>query len=184
MLKTIKAIWIIGLSSSGKTTLARLLVKKLQENGYPSLIIDGSETRELFENKLGFDPESRRQQTRRIKNLAIWAIGQRILPIVAIIHPFEDDRVKCRSEVDGYCEVYLKCDLEECIRRDDRNVYGPVIRGEKQFVVGLDIPFDEPRHVELTMESDKNSPEQLLDILWETLKDRLYDNRLEIPKVS
>ena len=88
----IKTIWIIGLSGAGKTTLARLVIKRLQESGHPCVIIDGSEARDLFENKLGFDPDSRRKQTGRIKNLALWAIGQKIIPVVALIHPFEDDR--------------------------------------------------------------------------------------------
>jgi adenylylsulfate kinase-like enzyme len=176
----IKTIWIIGLSSSGKTTLARLLIKKLQENGYPCLIIDGSEARNLFDTKLGFDPESRRKQTTRIRNLALWATGQKIIPVVALIHPFEDDRIKCRKELEGYCEVYLKCDLAECIKRDDKNVYAPAIEGREKFVVGLDIPYDEPVDVELILDSDKLSPDALLDILWQNLKNHLYNNRLTI----
>lgn len=176
----IKTIWIIGLSSSGKTTLARLLIKKLQEYGYPCLIIDGREARDLFDTNLGFDPESRRKQTTRIKNLALWATGQQIIPVVALIHPFGDDRTKCRQEIGGYCEVYLKCDLAECIKRDDKNVYAPAIQGREKFVVGLDIPFDEPVDAELILESDKLSPEVLLDVVWQTLKDHLHDNRLTI----
>lgn len=177
----VKTIWIIGLSGAGKTTLARLVIKKLQESGRPCIIIDGSEARDLFENKLGFDPDSRRKQTARIKNLALWATGQKIIPVVALIHPFEDDRIKCRKELEGYCEVYLKCDLAECIKRDDKNVYAPAIEGREKFVVGLDIPYDEPIDVELILESDKLSPEALLDVLWDALKDRLYDNRLQAP---
>jgi adenylylsulfate kinase-like enzyme len=177
----IKTIWVIGLSGAGKTTLARLVIKKLQENGYPCVIIDGSEARDLFDNKLGFDPASRRKQTARIKNLALWAIGQKIIPVVALIHPFEDDRARCRSEIDGYCEVYLKCGLDECVRRDDKNVYAPAMEGRGKFVVGLDIPYDEPREAELVLESDKHAPAALLDRLWDALKDRLHDNRLTIP---
>ena len=181
MARDVKTIWIIGLSAAGKTTLARLLTKKLQQNGYPSVNIDGTEARELFDKKLGFDPESRRKQTARIKNLALWAIGQKIIPVVALIHPFEDDRVRCRKEIEGYYEVYLKCDLSECIRRDDKNLYAPALEGKTKFIVGLDIPYDEPIDVDLTLESDKNSPQMLLDSLWASLQDRLFDNRLDAP---
>ena len=176
----IKTVWIIGLSASGKTTLARLLIKRLQENGHPCVIIDGSEARDLFENKLGFDPESRRKQTARIRNLAQWAISQRIIPVVAMIHPFEDDRRKCRAEIPGYYEVYLECPLEECMRRDDKNVYGPAVAGTVANVVGLDIPYDDPATVELRLHSDRQTPEALLETLWTTIRDRLIDNRLDI----
>lgn len=176
----IKTIWIIGLSGAGKTTLARLVIKRLQESGHPCVIIDGSEARDMFENKLGFDPESRRKQTARIRNLALWAIGQKIIPVVALIHPFEGDRAACRAEVDGYFEVYLKCSLDECIRRDEKNVYAPAMEGRGKFVVGLDIPYDEPRDAELVLESDQHAPEALLEMLWQRAKDHLHDNRLTV----
>jgi|TARA_Y100000031_G_scaffold153590_1_gene199162 adenylylsulfate kinase-like enzyme len=174
----IKAIWISGLSSAGKTTLARLVIKRLQEKGYPCLLIDGNETRNLFDNRFGFDPISRRKQTRRMKSLAMWVIRQKIIPVVAMIHPFEDDRVKCRKEIPGYHEVFLNCDINECIRRDKKNVYMPVIKGEKKFVVGLDIPYEEQKNADLILESDQYSPEVLLGLLWDNIKDKLYDNRL------
>ena len=119
----IKTIWISGLSSTGKTTLSKLIVKRLRENGYPCLLIDGNETRDLFKPKLGFDPISRRKQTKRIMNLARWVIKQKIIPVIAIIHPFENDRIKCRKEIPLYYEAHLKCNIEECIRRDQKNVY-------------------------------------------------------------
>ena len=175
----IKTIWVSGLSSAGKTTLARLVIQKLQENSYPCLLIDGNETRNLFDNKYGFDPQSRRKQTRRMKSLALWVIRQKIIPVVAMIHPFEDDRIKCRAEIPGYYEVYLKCDINECIRRDKKNVYMPVIKGEKKYVVGLDIKYDEQKNADLTLESDKLSPDELLTRLWDDILDRLFDNRLE-----
>ena len=174
----IKTIWISGLSSAGKTTLARLVIKRLQENGYPCLLIDGNETRNLFDNKFGFDPSSRRKQTRRMKSLAMWVIPQKIIPVVAMIHPFEDDRVKCRNELPGYYEVFLKCDINECIRRDTKNVYMPVIKGKKKFVVGLDIPYDEQKNADLILESDQHPTEELIDLLWDDVENKLNDNRL------
>ncbi len=175
----IKTIWLMGLSSAGKTTLARMVVKKLQENGYPCILIDGNETRNLFDNKYGFDPDSRRKQTKRVKNLALWVIKQNIIPVVAIIHPFEDDRLKCRSELPDYYEVHLKCDINECIKRDKKNVYMPVIRKEKEHVVGLDIPYDEPMNSDVKYDSDKSSPEDLLMSLWNEISEKLFNNRLE-----
>ena len=182
--KQIKTIWISGLSSAGKTTLARMVVKRLQEHGYPCLLIDGNETRNLFEHKFGFDPKSRRKQTRRMMNLTLWVIRQKIIPVVAMIHPFEDDRVKCRKEIPRYYEAHLKCDINECIQRDEKNVYLPVIQGKKHFVVGLDIPYDEQKNADLILESDKLKPEELLESLWNDVSARLFDNRLDKEDLS
>ena len=174
----IKSIWIIGLAQSGKTTLARLLVTRLQQNGYPSLLLDGNETRNLFQNKYGFDESSRRKQTRRISALAKWIIRQNSVPVVAIVHPFEDDRMKCRRDIPGYYEVYLKCSLKECIDRDRKNIYRPVIEGKQKFVVGLDIKYEEPIESQMVLDSEKLTPEESLERLWTRISDKLVDNRL------
>ena len=170
----IKTIWISGLSNAGKTSLARKVVNRLQENSYPCLLIDGNETRDIFQPKLGFDLISRRKQTKRMMNLAKWVIKQRIIPVVAMIHPFEDDRIKCLKEIPGYYETHLKCNIDECIRRDEKNVYSG-----KSFIVGMDIPYEEPVSADHILESDKLNPEELLELLWSDVSARLYDNRLD-----
>lgn len=175
----IRSIWIVGLSSSGKTTLARLLVDRLKKHGYPCLLLDGNETRNLFDNKYGFDEASRRKQTRRISSLARWVAKQDSIPVVAIIHPFEDDRLRCRADIPGYFEVYLKCSLKVCIERDQKNVYLPVIKKEKEFVVGLDITYDEPSQLAFTVDSENLLAEQCLEVLWREIEGKLVDNRLK-----
>ena len=165
------------MSSAGKTTLASMVLKKLRREGYPSILLDGNETRDLFENRLGYDPESRRKQTNRIKRLTIWSLNQHIIPVVAIIHPFEDDRLRCRKEIPGYCEVYLKCDIDTCIQRDNKNVYQPALDGKAQHVIGIDINYDEPECSDLVLRSDLESPEELFWKLWENVRNRLHDNR-------
>jgi adenylylsulfate kinase-like enzyme len=158
-------IWIIGPPCAGKTTVARLLVARLRERGRPAMLLDGDEIRAVFENQLGYDAASRRKQTARVMRLARWVLRQDIIPVVAIIHPFADDRALCRTSLPGYFEVYLKCDIKERIRRDTKKLYLPALAGEKRHVVGVDIPFDEPEHADLVLESDRFAPEQLLEQL-------------------
>lgn len=160
------SIWIIGLSSAGKSTLARLLVAKLRDNDYPCMLIDGDEVRAIFDDRLGYDPVSRRKQTQRILSLTQWVSRQGILPIVAIIHPFEDDRQRCRESLVKYFEVYLDCALSECMKRDKKNVYVQALEGSARNVVGVDIPYDKPAHSNLVLNSTNLSQEAMLEILW------------------
>lgn len=162
----IGSIWIMGLSSSGKSTLAKLLVKKLWESGVPNILLDGDQIRDIFEERLGYDIESRRKQTRRVMRLAQWVSGSGILPIVAIIHPCEEDRLACRNNLKGYFEIYLKCDLKVCMSRDIKHVYSPALGEDAKNVVGLDIPYEVPHHSDLILESDKSSPKEMLEIVW------------------
>ena len=161
------SVWIMGLSSSGKTTLAQLLEKKLWENGYPSLLVDGDQIRHIFQERLGYDTESRKKQTRRVLRIVQWISSNGIIPVTAMIHPFEDDRIMCRKVLNNYFEVFLKCNLDVCIKRDTKGVYKPTLEGKAKNVVGLDIPYEKPQHPEIVLESDKFSPEQLLEKLWD-----------------
>lgn len=161
------SVWIIGLSSAGKSTLAKHLVSKLRENDYPCMLIDGDEVRAIFADRLGYDPDSRRKQTQRILALTQWVTGHGILPVVAIIHPFEDDRQRCRETLDGYVEVYLDCALDECVKRDKKNVYAQALEGKAKNVVGVDIPYDKPAHADLVLDSAHLSEEAMLEKLWQ-----------------
>ena len=164
------SIWIMGLSAAGKSTLAGLLSDRLRQEGCPCMLLDGEEVRHIFDERLGYDGASRRKQTRRIVRLTRWISDQGILPVVAIIHPFEDDRLDCRATLDGYFEVYLKCPLEACVLRDAKNVYQPALDGTAKDVVGVDIPYDPPAQSDLVLESDRLLPDELLDLLWERVR--------------
>lgn len=168
-----RTIWIIGPPCVGKTTLARLVTERLRETLRPAMLLDGDEIRGLFDNQLGYDPTSRRKQTARIERLARWIIKQNIVAVAAIIHPFEDDRIRCRAELPGYFEVHLVCDMKERIRRDTKKLYLPALKGERHNVVGVDIPFEEPGHSDLTIDTEKVSPAEALELVWEAVTPRI-----------
>ncbi len=164
------SVWIIGLSASGKSTLSKLLVAKLRANGYPCVLLDGDDVRAIFHDRLGYDPEARRQQTQRVARLTRWATSQGILAVVAVIHPFEADRKKCRETLPGYFEAYLDCDVSVCAQRDTKNLYRPAFEGRAANVVGVDIPYEKPEHPDLVLKSAGQTPEQMCAVLWERLE--------------
>ncbi len=166
----------MGLSSAGKSTLSGMLVDRLRENGYPCILLDGDQIRDIFPERLGYDRNSRRKQTHRVLSVTNWISSQGILPIVAIIHPFEDDRRACRETLHNYFEVYLRCSLQTCRERDAKNIYGPAIEGEAENVVGVDIPYDTPENSDLVLDSGEMAPGEMLETLWGELQVRLLED--------
>ncbi len=163
-------IWVIGPPCSGKTTLAKLLVARCRAAGRPAMLLDGDDIREIHDTRLGYDPASRRKQTARVRRLAQWVMKQDILPVVAIIHPFQEDRVVCREALPGYFEISLDCDLKERIRRDSKKLYLPALRGEKRHVVGVDIAFEEPVTSDLALDTATAQPAELLDAVLDRIE--------------
>ena len=105
-------IWLIGTSASGKTTIAKELYKKIQNQVSKLIIIDGDNIRDLFDNKYGYDAISRSKVTKRYIKLVKWLQNFEICSIVSVISPFEKDRLECKESLIGYRQVYLKSSME------------------------------------------------------------------------
>ena len=128
------SIWLIGPSAAGKTTISILLYENFKKINN-LVLIDGDKVRNLYENNLGYDKESRSKNTHRYVNLVKWLMDYNISSIVAVISPFQNDRLICRKEIKNYSEVYLKSSREVRIKRDKKKLYLPAIKGEKKNVV-------------------------------------------------
>ena len=173
----IGTVCAMGLSSAGKSALARLLVGRFRGCGFACALIDGDEVRNLFDEGYGYDPESRRAQSRRLLKLARWIEHEQIIPVVAMIHPFEDDRLLFRERLHNYYQIYLECDVEECTRRDSRDrkgVYSLAERTDTPQVVGLDIPFEPVHSADIVLNSKDRSTEELVEVLWEDLQKSFF----------
>ena len=168
------SLWIIGLSSAGKSTVAREFITRLRAEGYPSILLDGDHVRAVFGNSLGYDRDSRRAQTERVLKLAQLTSEQGIIPVAAVIHPFEDGRAKCRKMLPGYFEVHLRCDIDVCRSRDTKNVY-PDEFGEANNVVGMDIDFEDTVNADLILDSAIIAPEDLAKIIYQAIQPRLSE---------
>jgi len=166
----ISSIWIVGMPFSGKTTLSGMLVEKLRSEGRQSLLLDGDQVRDVFDQRLGYDANSRRKQTARMMRITKLIANGGTLPVTAMIHPFADDRQMCRDAIPGSFMIVLQCDFKELLRRDTKKLYLPALRGERKHVVGVDIPFDPPDDGDLVIDSGELSPQTALERIWATVQ--------------
>ncbi len=164
------SIWIIGPSAVGKTTVAKIIYNKVKVKNDKLILIDGDQIRNLYENNLGYDPISRSKNTQRYINLVKWLMEHNISSIVGVISPFEKDRVNCRKEIKNYKEVNLHCSMNERVKRDKKNLYAPALKGEKKYVVDVDIPFDAPKNSEISINTEDKNPENIASQIISKLK--------------
>ena len=155
------SLWLIGPSASGKTTVSNQLFKVLKKK-YKNLVhLDGDHARKIFSNESGYDPVSRSKNIKKYMSVVSWLNSFGVSVIVAAINAFEKDRSFCREELANYQEVYLKCSIEERIKRDKKKLYLPALSGEKKYVVDVDIPFEKPEKAELIIDTENSTPEEI-----------------------
>jgi cytidine diphosphoramidate kinase len=147
-------IWIIGLSGTGKTTLATQVVDKMRQLNKKVVLLDGDLIRSLFGNDVDHTIEGRRRNAERLSVLSKFLADQDIHVVAAILSIFPEWRRWNRENITDYSEVYIKASLETLLRRDIKNLYAKAMTGEIIDVVGVDIPFPEPENPELVIEND------------------------------
>ena len=157
------AIWLTGLPASGKTTIALALAERLRARGHSVETLDGDEIRLGLSADLGFSAEDRQQHNRRVIFVSKLLIRNGIVVLIPLISPYRETRAYARCELERFIEVYVKCPVEECIRRDPKGLYAKALRGEIKNFTGIDDPYAEPNSPELTVETDVLSVEVCVD---------------------
>lgn len=155
-------LWFTGLSGAGKSTIANVVSKKLFELGVHEYVLDGDNIRHGLSKDLGFSEEDRTENIRRIGEVSKLFVDSGTIVLTAFISPFQSDREKVRSlfQEGEFIEVYVKCSLEECKRRDPKGLYEKVRKGEIKHFTGIDSPYEAPENPEVTIETDKLSIEE------------------------
>ena len=164
-------IWLTGLSGSGKSTLANLLEKALWERGVRSYVLDGDNVRHGLNKDLGFSPDDRNENIRRIGEVAALFTDGGILNVTAFISPYRADRDQARAcaPEGAFHEVYVKCDLDECEKRDPKGLYKKARAGEIPEFTGISAPYEAPEKAEFVLDTTNQSEDESLAALVEYL---------------
>jgi adenylylsulfate kinase len=154
-------IWLTGLSGSGKSTIAHELENQLFAKGCHTYVLDGDNIRHGLNGDLGFSPDDRVENIRRIGEVAKLMVDAGLIVITAFISPYRSDRQIARDLMpEGeFIEVYVNCSLGECESRDPKGMYKKARAGEISNFTGIDAPYEEPANCELVVDTEKNDLE-------------------------
>jgi len=166
------ALWITGLSGSGKTSIALGVEAALAERGVHSYVLDGDNIRRGLCSDLGFSDEDREENIRRIGELSRLFVDAGLVVITAFISPFRKDRDRARALFGNgeFFEIYLKCDLATCEERDPKGLYRKARAGEIMDFTGISSPYEEPLEPELILDTANLSLEESVDKIMDLLE--------------
>ena len=155
-------IWLTGLSGSGKSTVAMRAEQLLLERGVFAYVLDGDNVRHGLNKDLGFSPEDRTENIRRIGEVAALFTDAGVINVTAFISPYREDRDQARAcaKEGTFLEVYVECDLDECERRDPKGLYKKARAGEIPEFTGISAPYEAPDKAELVVNTTTSTPEQ------------------------
>ena len=163
-------LWMTGLPCSGKTTI----VKELQKDIPNLAMLDGDELREWLSPK-DFSKEGRDEHNKKVAHLAKLLIKHNVPCAVSLVSPYKENRSNARKIVasnDQFSEIYVKCSLEECERRDVKGMYAKARKGEIKGFTGIDDPYEVPDNPDLVVDSEHETLEESATKIKEYLKSK------------
>lgn len=160
-LQQTKTIWFTGFSGSGKSTIANALEKELAMRGKHTMLLDGDNLRLGLNNNLGFTEEDRVENIRRFAEVAKLMNDAGLIVLVSVISPYEDDRQNAKNIIgEDFMLVHVATSIEECVRRDTKNLYQKAIKGEIKNFTGISSPYETPANPDLVVDTEKTSVEE------------------------
>lgn len=164
-------IWLTGLSGSGKSTVAREVEHALVENGVNAYVLDGDNIRHGLNSNLGFSPEDRKENIRRIGEVAKLFCEANVVTLTAFISPYKEDRDLARKLIPAgqFFEILCEAPLEVCEERDPKGLYKKARAGEIPEFTGISAPYEAPDRAEMVLktaeENLEESTRRVLDLL-------------------
>lgn len=176
VLDTGATVWLTGLPSAGKTTLAGALAERLRRAGHRVEVLDGDEIREFLSAGLGFTREDRDTNVQRIGFVAELLASQGVKVLVPVIAPYADSREAVRrrhqKEGTGYLEIHVATPVDVCAERDVKGLYARQAAGEISGLTGVDDPYEAPADPDLRIAAHGQSVERSADALLALLSER------------
>ena len=163
-------LWFTGLSGSGKSTIAEGLARKLRMIDISVVLLDGDEVRKTLSSDLGYTKEERDFHITRVANVSYLITKNDVICIACVISPTKKIRDFARKTINNFIEVYTKCPISVCMKRDVKGHYQKVKNGEIKDFVGINVPYEEPEKPEIILDTDKESVNESIDRLLQYLE--------------
>jgi bifunctional enzyme CysN/CysC len=162
-----KCLWFTGLSGAGKSTIANLIERRLSALGYHTYLLDGDNLRHGLNRDLGFTPEARVENVRRVAEVAHLMVDAGLIVLVCVISPFRSEREFARGLFADreFVEIFVDTPLDECERRDPKGLYRKARAGEISNFTGIDSPYETPQQPEVHLLTSKSSLESMVEQL-------------------
>ncbi|MEM7548181.1 MAG: adenylyl-sulfate kinase [Bacteroidota bacterium] len=167
-------VWMVGLSGSGKSTIARSIESNLHNKGILTKLLDGDNLRTGINNNLGFSEEDRTENIRRAAEVSKLFAEAGVVTICSLISPTTQIREMARDIIgEDYFEVFVNCPLEVCEQRDVKGLYAKARKGEIKDFTGISSPFESPENPNLELKTDQQTLEESQSVLLEELFKRI-----------
>lgn len=162
-------LWFTGLPLSGKSTVANLVYEELKKLDIPIERIDSKDIREMMPN-IGYSREDRNRHMHRIGHLIRTLQKNSISTVASFVSPYRESRKAIRTMVKNNIVVYIKASVETCKARDYKGVYEKALAGELQNFSGVNDVYEEPKHAEIVIESEKMSAQEAAAMIVKYIK--------------
>ena len=166
--------WFTGLPCCGKTTVADRVAEILRSRGYKVERLDGDIVRRGLSKDLGFSSEDRDENIRRVSNLAKNLTQSGLAVLATFVSPYKERRNKSREEIGDFVEIYVKCPIEICKKRDVKGMYKRALTGEIKNFTGVDDPYEEPDNPELIIETNIETIDESVEKVLKKLEELGY----------
>jgi adenylyl-sulfate kinase len=167
-------VWLTGLSGSGKSTISQVLAAELAAYGESVEVLDGDEVRMHLSKGLGFSREDRDANVARIAFVASLLVRHGAAVITAAISPYAQARAEARHRIGSFVEVYVRCSLDELVRRDVKGLYAKALRGEIEHFTGVTDPYEAPVDPEVIVDTEAERVEDSVRKIVRVLEARGY----------